>query len=110
MLSLAKLDLAQHNTQNALSLLTKIRQKFPRHADTLLYTGYAHEKLKHYNKAESFYREVLNLKPEHHKALLRLGAVLIKLGKRGEARSFLESLTQKYPMYTVAWWNLGIIY
>ncbi|MEE2599361.1 MAG: tetratricopeptide repeat protein [SAR324 cluster bacterium] len=110
LLSLAKLELAQHNTQNALSLLSKIRQKFPRHADTKLYTGYAHEKLKHYNKAESFYREVLNLKPEHHKALLRLGAVLIKLGKRGEARSFLESLTQKYPMYTVAWWNLGIIY
>ena len=72
--------------------------------------GYAHEKLKHHEKAESLYREVLHLKPEHHKALLRLGAVLIKLGKRQEARSFLESLTQKYPMYTVAWWNLGIIY
>jgi tetratricopeptide (TPR) repeat protein len=72
--------------------------------------GYAHEKLKHHKKAESLYREVLQLKPEHHKALLRLGAVLIKLGKREEARSFLESLTQKYPMYTVGWWNLGIIY
>jgi len=36
--------------------------------------------------------------------------VLIKLGKRHEARSFLESLTRKYPIYSVAWWNLGIVY
>ena len=36
--------------------------------------------------------------------------MLIKLGKRREARSFLESLTRKYPMYTVGWWNLGIVY
>jgi len=41
---------------------------------------------------------------------LRLGAVLIKLGKHHEARSFLESLTRKYPIYSVAWWNLGIVY
>ena len=41
---------------------------------------------------------------------LRLGSVLIKLGKREEARSFLESLTQKFPEYSAAWWNLGIVY
>jgi tetratricopeptide (TPR) repeat protein len=110
LLSLAKLKLAQQDLQTALSILAKLRKRFPRHADIKLYLGYAHEKLKHHVKAESLYREVLHLKPQHHKALLRLGAVLIKLGKRAEARSFLESLTQKYPMYTVAWWNLGIIY
>lgn len=110
LLSLAQLKLAQQDAQTALSLLAKLRKRFPRHADINLYLGYAHEKLKQHEKAESLYREVLHLNPEHHKALLRLGAVLIKLGKREEARSFLESLTKKYPMYTVAWWNLGIIY
>ena len=110
LLGLAQLKLAQQDTQFALSLLTKLKKRFPRHADINLYLGYAHEKLKQHEKAESLYREVLHLNPEHHKALLRLGAVLIKLGKREEARSFLESLTKKYPMYTVAWWNLGIIY
>ena len=109
-LFLAQLQLAQRDTESALSLLAKLRKKFPNHSDINLYFGYAHEKLKHYVKAETLYREVLHLKPEHHKALLRLGAVLIKLGKREEARSFLESLTKKYPMYTVAWWNLGIVY
>ncbi len=110
LLGLAQLKLAQQDLQTAFSLLAKLRKKFPRHVEINLYLGYAHEKLKHHEKAESLYREVLHLNPEHHKALLRLGAVLIKLGKREEARSFLESLTKKYPMYTVAWWNLGIIY
>ena len=84
--------------------------KFPKHPEINLYLGYAHENLNHLEKAETLYRQVLHLKPEHHKALLRLGAVLIKLGKRHEARSFLESLTRKYPIYSVAWWNLGIVY
>ena len=110
LLSLAKLKLSQQELQTALSMLSKLRKRFPRHADINLYLGYTYEKLKHHEKAESLYREVLQFKPEHHKALLRLGAVLIKLGKREEARSFLESLTKKYPMYTVGWWNLGIIY
>jgi tetratricopeptide (TPR) repeat protein len=110
LLALAKLKLAQQDTQFALSLLNKLRKRFPRNPDIILYLGYAHEKLKQHEKAEFVYREVLHLNPEHHKALLRLGAVLIKLGKREEARSFLESLTKKYPMYTVAWWNLGITY
>jgi tetratricopeptide (TPR) repeat protein len=110
LLALAKLKLAQQDTQFALSLLNKLRKRFPRNPDINLYLGYAHEKLKQHEKAEFVYREVLHLNPEHHKALLRLGAVLIKLGKREEARSFLESLTKKYPMYTVAWWNLGITY
>ena len=110
LLSLAKLKLAQQDAQTALSMLTKLKKRFFRHADINLYLGYAHEKLKHYDKAESLYREALQLKPDNHKSLLRLGAVLIRLGRREEARSFLESLTEKYPMYTVGWWNLGIIY
>ena len=109
-LFLAKLRLAQQDVESALVLLTKLRKRFPKHPDINLYLGYAHEKLKHHQKAETLYRYVLHLKPEHHKSLLRLGAVLIKLGKRREARSFLESLTRKYPMYTVGWWNLGIVY
>ena len=109
-LHLAQLRLAQHDTESALLMLAKLSKKYPKHADINLYLGYAHEKSKHYEKAEYFYREVLQLKPEHHKSLLRLGAVLIKRGKLTEARSFLQSLTQKYPMYTVAWWNLGIVY
>ena len=109
-LYLSKLKLAQNEVKSALLMLSKLQRKFPVDTEINLYLGYAHEKLKHHQKAEKLYRRVLYLKPEHHKALLRLGAVLIKLGKHGEARSFLENLTRKYPLYTVAWWNLGKVY
>ena len=42
--------------------------------------------------------------------MLRLSTLLIKTGKYEEAQSFLESLTRKYPDYTVGWWNLGFLY
>ena len=109
-LYLARLKLAQHELRTALLQLSKLQSRFPKDPEINLYLGYAHEQLKRHHKAEKLYRRVLHLKPKHHKALLRLGAVLIKLGKHGEARSFLESLTRKYPLYSVAWWNLGIVY
>jgi len=109
-LYLARLKLAQHELKTALLRLSKLQSRFPKDPEINLYLGYTHEQLKLHHKAEKLYRQVLHLKPKHHKALLRLGAVLIKLGKHGEARSFLESLTQKYPLYSVAWWNLGIVY
>jgi len=109
-LYLARIKLVQHELSTALLQLSKLQSRFPRDPEINLYLGYTHEQLKRHHKAEKFYRQVLHLKPKHHKALLRLGTVLIKLGKHGEARSFLESLTRKYPLYSVAWWNLGIVY
>ena len=107
---LARILLAQNELKTSLIQLSKLQNRFPKNSEVILYLGYAHEKLKHHHNAEKFYRRVLHLKPENHKALLRLGAVLIKLDKHGEAKSFLESLTRKYPLYSVAWWNLGIVY
>ena len=109
-LFLARIKLAQNELKTSLIQLSKLQSRFPKNSEVILYLGYAHEKLKHHHNAEKFYRRALHLKPENHKALLRLGAVLIKLDKHGEAKSFLESLTRKYPLYSVAWWNLGIVY
>ena len=36
--------------------------------------------------------------------------VLIKKGHYEDAKSFLESVTAKFPGYAVAWWNLGLLY
>ena len=109
-LYLARLNLNQNELNTALLKLSKLQSRFPKNSEIILYLGFANEKLKRHRNAEKLYRRVLYLKPEDHKALLRLGAVLIKLDKHGEARSFLESLTRKYPLYSVAWWNLGIVY
>lgn len=110
LLYIARLELAQQKPDKALLMLENLRKKFPKNSDIILYLGYANERLKFNVNAEALYRKILLKNPENYKALLRLGSVLIKLGKREEARSFLESLTKKYPMYTVAWWNLGIVY
>ena len=69
-----------------------------------------HEKLKNYSKAENIYRKTLEIEPKNHQGMLRLSTLLIKTGKYDEARSFLESLTRKYPDYAVGWWNLGLLY
>ena len=50
------------------------------------------------------------MEPENHRALLRLSTLLIKTGKYEEAQSFLESLTRKYPDYTVGWGNVSLLY
>ena len=109
-LYLARIKLAQDEVKTALIHLSKLQRRFPENSEIKLYLGYAHEKLKRHHIAEKLYRQVLHIKPKHHKALLRLGAVLVKLDKYVEARSFLESLARKYPLYAVAWWNLGIVY
>ena len=110
LLYLAQIKLAKQEIEKGITMLEKLRKKFPNNVDIALYFGYANEKLSHHQKAEAIYRAVLRKEPENYKALLRLGAVLIKLGNLEDARSFLESLTQKYPNYSVAWWNLGIAY
>ena len=109
-LYLARIKLAQNEIKTALIRLSDLQNRYPNNPEIILYLGYAQEKLKRNQIAEKLYRRVLLIKPEHHKALLRLGAVLIKLDKYAEARSFLESLARKYPLYAVAWWNLGIVY
>ena len=63
-----------------------------------------------WDRAEDAYRNTLDLRPDHPRALLRLSTVLIRRRRYDEAQSFLESLTKKYPDYAVAWWNLGVLH
>ncbi len=107
---LARLRIAQEDLAGSLKLLDPLRKRFPNEPQVLLYYGYTLEKLGEMEAAENAYRDSLRNSPDNSRALLRLGTVLIKRGRLEEARSFLESLTRKYPTYTVAWWNLGITY
>ena len=109
-LFLARIRIAEKDFKGALEKLKKLSGRFPEHAGIVLYLGFAHEKLKNLTKAELLYRRALEMEPENHRAMLRLSTLLIKTGKHEEALSFLESLTRKYPDYTVGWWNLGLLY
>ena len=109
-LFLARIKIAKKDLKGAMRSLNALRKRFPEDAATLLYQGYVYELLKKYSNAEILYRKSLEMEPENHRAMLRLSTLLIKTGKYEEAQSFLESLTRKYPDYTVGWWNLGLLY
>ena len=109
-LYLARIALVQNQTETAHNNLLELRDRFPKNDEVALYLGFSYEKQRDFNLAESLYRESLQLNPENPKSGLRLGTVLIKKGRYEDARSFLESVTSKFPGYAVAWWNLGLLY
>ena len=109
-LYLARIKIAEKDLKGAMKSLNNLRKRFPEDAATVLFQGYVYELLKKFGNAEILYRKSLEMEPENHRAMLRLSTLLIKTGKYEEARSFLESLTRKYPDYTVGWWNLGLLY
>ncbi len=109
-LYLARIALVQNQMETARNNLLELRDRFPKNDEVALYLGFSYEKQRDFNLAESLYRESLQLNPENPKSGLRLGTVLIKKGRYEDAKSFLESVTAKFPGYAVAWWNLGLLY
>ncbi|MEK9667091.1 MAG: tetratricopeptide repeat protein [Deltaproteobacteria bacterium] len=109
-LYLARIALVQNQTETAHNNLLELRDRYPKNDEVALYLGFSYEKQRDFNLAESLYRESLQLNPENPKSGLRLGTVLIKKGRYEDAKSFLESVTAKFPGYAVAWWNLGLLY
>lgn len=109
-LYLARIALVQNQIETARNNLLELRDRFPKNDEVALYLGFSYEKQRDFNLAESLYRESLQLNPENPKSGLRLGTVLIKKGRYEDAKSFLESVTAKFPGYAVAWWNLGLLY
>ena len=109
-LYLARIALVQNQIETAHNNLLELRDSFPKNDEVALYLGFSYEKQRDFNLAESLYRESLQLNPENPKSGLRLGTVLIKKGRYEDAKSFLESVTAKFPGYAVAWWNLGLLY
>lgn len=109
-LYLSRIEIGLKNLQDAETMLGLLQQRYPKNTEVLLYLGFTLESLRKLDNAEKRYREILEIEPDSPKAMLRLGTVLIKNKNYEEAQSFLESLTSKYPKYTIAWWNLGILY
>jgi superkiller protein 3 len=109
-LYLARIALGQAQYDVAKDQLVALRERFAEDDEVTLYLGYVYEMQRTYNVAESLYRQSLQQNPENARSALRLGTVLIKKGDLAEAQSFLESVTEKYPTYAVAWWNLGLLY
>ncbi len=109
-LYLARIALVQNQMETAHNNLLALRDRFPKNDEVALYLGFSYEKQRDFDLAESLYRESLQLNPENPTSGVRLGTVVIKKGRYEDAKSFLESVTAKFPGYAVAWWNLGLLY
>ena len=72
--------------------------------------GLAAQKQGALDQALGYYRKVLNLKPDHSKALLNLSAIHIKTGNTARAMSILDKLYRQEPENVDAMVNLGILF
>ncbi|MDY0222306.1 MAG: tetratricopeptide repeat protein [Desulfobacterium sp.] len=72
--------------------------------------GLAAQKRGNIDQALGYYRKVLNLKPDHSKALVNLSAIHIKTGNSARAMSILEKLHIQEPENVDAMVNLGILF
>jgi tetratricopeptide (TPR) repeat protein len=59
-------------------------------------------------EAESLYRQILQVQPEHHEALQNLGGLLCLLGAPAAGEVFLTQLVALQPDAVLAYYNLGI--
>lgn len=79
------------------------------YAEPLYFLGQVyHLRLKDYDNAEKYYREVLELSPENPQYLYRLGAVLAEQGKHEQAIAELRKSVQYKEDYARAWFRLGL--
>lgn len=65
--------------------------------DILNYLGFAHRKLRRFDRAQTYYERALALDPDHLGANEYLGELWIELGRVGAARAQLERLDRLCP-------------
>ncbi len=75
-------------------------------AETLRLAIQAHRK-NHLEQAESAYRQVLSIQPNHPDALYGLGMVAQQQGELKEAEKFLDAAAQVQPDSVKIWFTLG---
>lgn len=75
----------------SIETLRAFAEKNPRSAMTYLLLGQGHQAKEQFEQAEAAYRKVLEIAPGTPRAELGLGTVLVRLGRRDEAKPFLAS-------------------
>lgn len=96
-------------TMDAVRQFKEASKHDPSYAEPLYFLGQVyHLKVKDYDNAERYYREVLELSPENPQYLYRLGAVLAEQGKHEQAIAELRKSVQHKEDYARAWFRLGL--
>ena len=87
-----KTEKAKKRYEKALSYLIKSNEKKPNQPDTLNYLGFALRKLGEFEKAEKYYLQGLNIKPDHNGINEYLGELYIQTNRLDLAKERLEVL------------------
>lgn len=88
----------------AITSLNASLAQFGSHPDILTYLGFANRKLKHYDVAESYYRQALAIAPSHRGANQYYGELMVERGDLPGARKQLVRLEKicTFGCYEVA--------
>jgi len=84
----------EHRYADALRELRAAQLAFGPHPDVLTYIGYVNRKLGHLDEAEAYYREALNIYPDHVGATEYYGELKVIRGDIAGARKMLAKLEQ----------------
>jgi tetratricopeptide (TPR) repeat protein len=82
----------EHRYAQAIEALDRARATFGSHPDVLTYLGFANRKLRHYDLAESYYRQALAIAPNHKGATEYYGEMMIERGDVAGAKRMLAKL------------------
>ncbi len=83
--------------EQAIEELRKLTTAIGPHPDVLNYLGYAHRRLRQFERAQFYYEQALALDPLHRGANEYLGEMWIELGRCEEARARLAVLDEACP-------------
>jgi len=84
----------EHRYAEALTQLKAAQSAFGPHPDILTYIGYVNRKMGHLDEAETYYRQALNIYPEHVGATEYYGELKVIRGDLPGARQMLAKLEQ----------------
>lgn len=78
----------------AIEVLRDLTRAIGPHPDVLNYLGYAHRRLRRFDRAQAYYEQALAIDPKHRGANEYLGEMWVELGRLDDARRRLAVLDQ----------------
>jgi tetratricopeptide (TPR) repeat protein len=82
----------EHRYEDAIASLNRAERVFGPHPDILTYLGFANRKLRRYDVAEAYYRQALQVAPQHRGATEYYGELMVERGDIAGARAKLAQL------------------
>src|SRR5258706_2697291 len=107
---LGRIGIENEQWDEALTNLKRAVDLDPDHDGAWSALGFVYEAQNKLDDAVAVYKEALKANPDNAAFVERLGDLLVKLGRYGEAQSEIESLVDSLPRDPRVWLKLGAIH